>query len=305
MAPFIGVTRWIKESVMKGVPFNRLGCKGQGKANDGLRRGRVVDAMFKEWCNTGRVPEGKSWARKRMAFIAAALKNRNISMESANVFVKHNGIKTHLDGLGWQGTKQCVVELKTTQATLANHLAAYDVACSNKPTFRIGHDVVPNCERMHHQLQLAFGVLAAKAPTGVVVVSASNGAAVYPLQAGIPTHIFKHVEPNRIKHAGAPAPKRAAKKTKAVKLPKWPGASVAAKQWSDVRILKSGVAVLTRDGCVAVAAAGRTAKAKPPKKLLAEAAKEVGASVQLFAVPAVKAWRCYRIRQKYIGPCAN
>ncbi|MBN22722.1 MAG: hypothetical protein CL678_15665 [Bdellovibrionaceae bacterium] len=300
MPPAIGVTRWIKQCVLRGVDFKRVGCKGQGKAAEGLRRGRVVDGMFKQWCNTGKIPEGKAWARKRMAYIAAALQQRNIRMRSANVFVKHEGIKTHLDGLGVRSNKLCVIELKTTQASLANHLAAYDVACNNKPTIKIGSDVVPNCERMHHQLQLAFGVIAAKAATGAVVVSASDGAAVYALQPGIPPHIFKHDA--RASAGKAPKATNTRKKQpKPKRLPKWPGALVAAKGWTDVRVLQSGVAVLTRDNSIAVAAAGKGASARPPKRALADAAQEVGATVQLFAVPLSKAWRCYRIRQKYIG----
>lgn len=298
----IGVTTWIKQVLLGGVPFNRIGCRGQGNKDKGMLVGRIVDGLFKDYCKTGKIPEGKAWARKRLAYIAAALKQRGVKPIDANVFVKRGGLKTHMDGIAMRHGAKCVLELKTTQATLANHRAAYDVACSTKPTITVAGETVPNTERTHHQLQLAFGVLTSNATTGMVIVSASDGAAIYPLQAGTPPHTFDYVPPTsdvKPKKSTATKGKRRAAKKK--KPPKWPGASVAAAGWNDVKILKSGVAVLTKGGKFAVATAALRSSEKPPVALLTEAADEVGATVRLFATPSGKSWRCYRIAKKYIG----
>ena len=301
MAASIGITTWIKQEVMKGVAFRRVGCPGQGNKEQGLKVGRVIDEMFKVWCRSNAIPEGKPWAKRRMAYIAAALKHWGIEPSDANVFVRRGGIKTHLDGLGTRNGKACVIELKTTQASLANHRAAYDVACSNKPLITVAGEQVPNTERTHHQLQLAFGVLAAKAATGVVVVSTSDGAAVYPVLANTPPRTFDYTAPEKPKRKRQTRRAKGGAGKRKVKLPKWPGAFVAAKGWTDVRILKSGVAVLTKDGKTAVAIAATNKSAKPPHALLKEAAEEASASIQLVAAPSGAAWRCYRIARRYIG----
>ena len=287
--------------LLGGVAFNRIGCNGQGNKEKGMLVGRIVDSLFKDYCKTGKIPEGKAWARKRMAYIAAALSQRGVKPLDANVFVKRGGLKTHMDGTALRQGVLCVLELKTTQATLANHRAAYDVACSTKPTIKIAGETVPNTERTHHQLQLAFGVLASKAVTGMVIVSASDGAAIYPLQAGTPSHVFDYTPPKPAAKPKSTATQGKRKAAKKKKPPKWPGASVAAAGWDDFKMLKSGVAVLTKDGKFAVATAARRSSEKPPIALLTEAADEVGATVRLFATPSGKSWRCYRIAQKYIG----
>jgi len=295
----VGVTAWIKSTVLNGVAFDRRGCPGQGSASKGLALGRRVDAAFKHLCQTGAVPGDASvGVKRRTRVIAAALRRAGVELTGANVFVTRGQLKTHLDGTGTAGGQTVVLELKCTQASLENHAAAYDVPCSAQPAVTIGGVKLPNTERSHHQLQLAFGVLASGSSTGFVVVSASNGARLYRHNTGLPPSVFS-VPPVVTVAAGRPTKRRRAPAKPRGVVP-WPGAAVAVPGWHDHGSLTKGV-VLVRNARGAVAAAVAAASAsKAAMAVVRRAAVEAKVRVGLVCVPSGGKWKCYKMGTAYM-----
>lgn len=259
----VGITTWIKESLLKNIGFNRRGCRGMGKPSEGITRGRKIDQAFKGLCTTGKAPPGtKGWVIRRIKSIEQSLAKAKVRLHSANVFVSIGNLKTHLDGVGTHipTGETVVLELKSTQATLNNHRAAYDVACSTQPTVMVNKVAMANTERLHHALQLAFGVHALPtASRGFVIISASDGAALYPLNRGIDRAVFTavadHPRPANSLKVVTPCGKRRLPRVRPVR---WPGSSVALPGWSDINKVRNDVFVVQKNGTRALATAVKT-----------------------------------------------
>jgi hypothetical protein len=183
----VGVTTWIKGHVLKGVAFTRRKTSGQGDKHLGQHLGRQVDSIFKTYCKSGTMGRGRHAALSRANFAVRALRAAGLTPSEANVFVKMGGIKTHLDGVATDSAgRKVVIELKSTQATAANHVAVYDTACTAQPLTVYG----PNTERLHHRLQTIFGVRALGAHRGVTVVACADKAIVYAVDDTFPAGVF-------------------------------------------------------------------------------------------------------------------
>ena len=281
------------------MEFDRRGCPGQGTASKGLSLGRKVDAAFKEYCQTGAVPGGVSIGiKRRTRIIAAVLQRAGLRPTGANVFVTRKQLKTHLDGTATAvDGSALVLELKCTQASLENHAAAYDVACARQPTITVAGVQLPNTERTHHQLQLAFGVLASGAAGGFVIVSASNGAKLYRHNPALRPALFD-VPPAVTVSAARPIKRRQAKRAKST-VP-WPGAAVALPGWSDHGTITKEVAMVRNGrGAVAAAVAATTANAAA-RNAVRKAAAAANVATGLVCVPSGGKWKCYRLGSKYM-----
>ncbi len=302
MSKRMGVTTWIKSTLLGNVQFKRRGCVGMGTPTAGLKLGRRVDAAFKEVCTTGVVTDQHGAAAGRRARAAAcALTSRGVRLVGANKYVTRKGLRTHIDGLGVdpQG-RTVVIELKSTQASFANHRAAYDTPCSNQPTIDVGSISLPNTERTHHAIQLWFGIIAGGYRGGYVVIATSDGAAVYG-SAGckVPPAIFD-VTPRPL----APPP-RAVTNTPQYTI-RWPGARTAAPMWVDSGAHCRGIVVLVSSSgtrrAVAIAVRKQSSSAR---RALAIAAKHERCTVGIMAVPTKGKWVCHRVPVPYIGPKAS
>ena len=296
--PATGITTFIGDTVFRGVQFQRLGCRGMGNASAGIKLGRRVDAAFKDWCTTGVQPKAEPHVARRMASIAAALTGRGISMTESNVFVKRNQLRTHIDGVGKHRLGDVVVvELKSTQASQANHAAAYDVACAALPSVVVAGVTLPNTERTRHMLQLSFCLLATGAKRGVVVVSTSDGAAIYPLNRRVSDKIFDiPVAPKLVR----PKPTAATKpRKKGALLATWPGASVAAAGWTQMATCGRKAAVLRRRDVLvfAVAVKRDTRAVDAALRSAAVAAKlEPRPRIGMVCTPLRGKWQTRRVR---------
>lgn len=299
-----GITTWIKEHVLRGVPFTRRGCKGMGSPQSGLLKGRKVDLAFKSFCTTGAAPAGsKTWVVRRIAAIQSSLRKANVTVHSANVFVQIGQLKTHIDGVGTHGPsgETVVLELKSTQSSLESHRKAYDVACSLQPTVLVNNHRNANTERLHHSLQLAFGVHGLPAAKrGYVIISASDGAALYPLNRGIPLHAFTSAPTkpaaSKPKPAAKPPRKTLARKRAAFKPIKWPGCNVVLPPWREVRKVKRGVVIIRRDTKIALATAvSARSQIAAAKTALADVRAHLSDPPQFIFVlrPTKRAWICH------------
>ena len=304
----VGVTTWIKSTVLKGIPFTRTGCTGMGNPTRGALLGRKVDKGFKTLCKTGAMPRGcPHWTLKRLAAIEKTLKQAGVTLVDANTFVKFNRLKTHIDGVGkMKNGSLVVIELKCTQATLANHRKAYDVACSLQPQVLLGKDVLPNTERIHHQIQVRFGMVALKnAVHGLVVVSASDGAVAYRATSGIPSTVFSNAEPVNVKAEKTARPRagKASKSKRAVKGYKWPGANIALRgeEWMDSARVTLCVALVQHSSSgkfgLATATFPGHANFLAAKKRLNASRHLVDDEVSksMIVVPSKGMWRCHYV----------
>ena len=299
----VGVTTWIKSTVLRGVAFTRVGCAGMGNPARGASLGRKVDAGFKTLCQTGSVPRGcPHWVLKRLTAIEQTLAKAGVTLSDANKFVKLGALKTHIDGIGRTADGlPVVVELKCTQASLKHHRQAYDVACSLQPLIRVGAHQAPNTERIHHQLQVNFGMHAlGGCRHGYVVVSASDGAVAYSASTGIPAEVFAAAAPVRVAPA---APRRvgAKKVATAKKGYRWPGAAVALRGsgWEDAARVTLCVALVrharTEQWGLATAVKGGRGNFEAAKQRLraAEHAVDNPVASRMVAVPGKREWKCY------------
>lgn len=92
-------------------------------------------------------------------------------------------LRTTIDCVARDRQKRAVVvELKTTQHTMATHHDTYRQTVVKRATLANG---LPNCLYHRHQLQAAFGMLATGAPRGVVVVVCADGGIVYDVERGL------------------------------------------------------------------------------------------------------------------------
>tara|TARA_Y100000592_G_scaffold95991_1_gene163618 strand:+ start:11795 stop:12706 length:912 start_codon:yes stop_codon:yes gene_type:complete len=301
----VGITTWIKQDVLRGIPFQRRGCTGMGNPTTGIQAGRKIDTAFKGLCVTGDVPpQTPAWVRRRIAAIRVSLKKVGVVLRASNVLTKLGQLKTHIDGVGvhQKSGKVVVLELKSTQASLANHRKAYDIPCSLQPKVKVGGTLVANTERMHHAIQLAFGVHSLPtAHTGYVIVSASDGAALYPLNSGIALSIFTGATPSapaRSKAKTAAAPKRRRRGTN-IERCTWPGARVVAPGWRDHKRVSKNVWVIAAKGKEVLATAtgsprGRLTAIKRARAAYAEMSSPP-AGIHVF-VRTNRRWICHRVK---------
>lgn len=301
MSRKMGVTSWIKSTLLGNTPFARPGCSGMGTPTAGLKLGRRVDAAFKEACKTGIISDknGKAASRRARAAVCA-LTSRGVRLVDANKFVTRKTLRTHIDGLGTdpQG-RTVVIELKSTQASYAHHRAAYDVPCANQPTIDVGGISLPNTERTHHAIQLWFGIVAGGYTAGYIVIATSDGAAVYASAAcRVPPAIFD-VPPRPL----APPPVKVNNTPQ--HMIRWPGARIATPMWIDSGVHCRGIVVLVSSSgtrrAVAVAVKKQTSSAR---RALVIAAKHERCTVGIIAVPTRGKWACHRVPIPYIGPNA-
>ena len=198
-------------------------------------------------------------------------------------------IRTELDGLGSTiDGRPVVIEIKATNATLAQHRAGYERACTRRGRMLSGH---ANSLAMRHQVQLGFGALCIGATHGVVVVSCSDGTTSYALR---PEFINRRVFTFAVKGRAAGAPKE-------VVMPCWPAndgpilASLPAKMqgWTVSRDARPASARFVgpgkHDTAVASIIIGRATKKKV--KAAAVAAKSIPATTHLVLVLGQKGWR--------------
>lgn len=211
VAAMVGITTYIKAVLQTNVHFSPppvLGAKTK-VAEKGLNIGRYTDHLFRKVVARQATLDASNFKHRRCRFACDVLRQNliNVTKTQIPVHLKHPAINTMLDGLGQHKDTRApvVIELKTTQYTLAEHEARYKLKCRKRPRLANG---LPNSEYMVHALQAAFGVLAlrqqypncAKEIRGVVVVAASDGAKLYPVD---PTLInlmfFPAVSPEKMK----------------------------------------------------------------------------------------------------------
>jgi hypothetical protein len=225
----VGITTWIKQSFLGGVPFARPWTRGTAGGNgkrSGISAGRVVDGLFKGWASGKGLPKQKgkpSTAAVIARHAVSKLAARKIKPVAANVFVKLGSIRAHIDGVGKLGNTTVLIELKSTTKSLAGHNMGYKTPCNNQP--RVGTHA--NTEYTHHMLQIGWITMAYRAlhpgeqVVGLVVVAASDGAKVVMLdEAFAQPRMWQALIESKTAMAGLPAAIK--------KLPRFPSAGVAA-----------------------------------------------------------------------------
>ena len=238
MSASIGITSWIKGSFLRGVAFKRKTTRTGHTKHGGQELGRRVDQFFKQWCTTRKMPAGQHAAAIRMRHVASAMAAARLQPVRANVFVKQGRLKTHIDGVATDcSNNDVVIELKSTQATAAEHIARYNTPCSNKPMTPVG----PNTEALHHRLQAAFGMRALGVNHGVVIVACADRAIIYPVdEKPLPETIFATVQMRKGEDHGSGVPRWPKPATRGLP-PAYKVKNVAHKQVA--RLIPSGAAI--------------------------------------------------------------
>ena len=278
--PSVGITRWISECFLGGVPFTRkwAGVASAKTPKQALSHGRRVDAHIKALALNGTPPPTASAGGRAAANAAAEMRKLGITLNDANVFLTHGGVRTHVDAVGaMNGKATVIVELKSTTRPLAAAKAVYDTPCGKQPTAG-GH---PNTERTHHQLQLGWTVMAYRATVkragvvGIIITAAPDGA----------THTMldeKFADPAfwRRTIAASPLPPRVAERgggNAGASIGKWPGhaatAAVERATGANVRAIHEGRIALLRGG------GGAVATAKPLSKISKAAIRRMNKAV--------------------------
>ena len=195
----IGITRFISQVLRRGRPF-RVNVKRKTHKPAGTNRtsqkgkeiGRYTDLLFQRVC-AGKIKldPNKNTKHKRCYDVFKLLKKMNlvpVCTQKTVTMGEDFKLKTQLDGIAFKGSTVCVLELKCSQFTMAEHKLRYTLPAIGNATMA---NKAPNTESTAHQLQLAFGVLglrhllAQSAPeirtTGCLLVSCADGALSYPL----------------------------------------------------------------------------------------------------------------------------
>ena len=180
----VGITTYLRDTVLGGVPFTRC-ARGAGKsAGRGLWIGRTVDRQFTEYAEGRLQPSASRATHTRLCHIARALKRGGVHLVRGQfaVAAEKLGLKTAIDAVGVCGRDIVAIELKTTQHAYATHAGLYKRPCSKQPVLTNG---LPNTEHTHHLLQAGFGA-ACMAPLAdgcrvraVVVVSYEDRAELH------------------------------------------------------------------------------------------------------------------------------
>lgn len=294
--PSVGITRWIADCFLGGVPFTRkwAGVAAAKAPRQALSHGRRVDAHIKALALHGTPPPTASMGGKAAANAAAEMRRLGIVLNDANVFLTHGGIRTHVDAVGTiNGRATVVVELKSTTRPLAAAKAVYDTPCRKQPVA----GGLPNTERTHHQMQLGWTVMAYRATVkragvvGVIITAAPDGATHTMLDEAFAEPAFW-----RRSIAAAPPPMGVVAKTGGGGVGKWPGhaATVAVERatGANVRTIHEGRVALLRGGGGAVAVAKPLAKvSKAAVRRMNEAVAAAGAGCAWLVHPVGGEWQ--------------
>ncbi|MGB0547730.1 MAG: hypothetical protein ACPGR8_01235 [Limisphaerales bacterium] len=291
------MTTWIHGALLGGVKFNRRWKPGSGRgrtAQAALTLGRKVDGHLKAYAINKKIPPKRTLAGSMCTAAIAALRDRHVTLFNANVFLSHGPLKTHVDGVGKRGALTVIVELKTTSRTIDAFKNHYHFRCRSQPT--VGS--FDNTEYLHHMLQLGWTTMAWRETkqrdlvVGMVVVAASDGAEVFPLDE-------RYAAPQFWKRVLVATPPPSAGPVHAeipTLIPLWPGpiaAETVAKAVGSTpgRTVSSKVHVLA-NGAAAVSSL------KPPdrvtrklKTAMVKAVQAVGASTAYYVYPDPTGWR--------------
>tara|TARA_Y100000592_G_C5353974_1_gene260245 strand:- start:247 stop:720 length:474 start_codon:yes stop_codon:yes gene_type:complete len=155
-----------------------------------------------------------------------------------------------------------------------------------------------NTERAHHALQLAFGVHALpKATRGYVIISASDGAALYPLNKGIALGVF--TQPCLPAHSPPAALKRQGKRKSKFTPKKWPGSNIALPGWTDVTKINTSVFVAQKNKqrALVTAVANRRQTSGAVQFLRALQTKlKLSSHALIVARPGNSQWICHLVK---------
>ena len=172
----VGVTTFIAKCLAGGARF-RTGI-GSLCSKRGLAFGRKTDQLVQQHIRGRRLGQ-QSPAHTAARRFFAALSAQGVSATEAQVSAVDSSLNLRAvaDAVGRDAAgNEVVIELKTTQATLAEHARVYYANCKNRPTLRCD---LPNCLYWRHQLQCGFAVMVRKAHRGLVVVVCKDGAKAY------------------------------------------------------------------------------------------------------------------------------
>jgi hypothetical protein len=214
-------------------------------------------------------------------------------MADANTFLKLGAIRTHLDGVGRRGNVVVVVELKSTTRPIGAAMDVYDAPCAKQPCVAGSHT---NTERLHHQLQLGWGVMAYRklvqstGVTGVIVVAAADGARLMWLDE-------TYASPAFWARALAAAPPRNCRAAAAApKMPKWPGdaATAALEAAAGVRtmgLINGRVMTLACGGAAVVSLRRASATTTAERKRMVAAIRAASRGMGWVVYPCAGAWQ--------------
>jgi len=174
----VGITTFIAKGLAKGARFS---TGGQVSAKKGLEIGRAVDLLVRRAVQGTRVPAGAFGAPRAQRFLDC-VRRLDLVADAAQISgaIPALNLRTIIDVMARDRHGNAVVlELKTTQHTMAVHDRQYYKTCKNLATLTNG---LPNCLYWRHQLQCGFGVMCTAASRGLVVVVCADGVRTYPVE---------------------------------------------------------------------------------------------------------------------------
>lgn len=166
---------WVRYSPVK---------KSSTDSKSGLYTGRKYDHLLRQYYEVKTNKHGRSKKKgeppkcppldERMQMIIHHMeKTLKITIIDTQVavgvdFGTHR-IDTHVDFVGKIGGTYVVIELKCSEQTLEEHEKTYDLFCSKGKRLA---NLLPDTERVQHQLQTAFGVLGLRnrVPQGAAII---------------------------------------------------------------------------------------------------------------------------------------
>ncbi|WP_341246930.1 hypothetical protein [Nereida ignava] len=175
----VGVTTFIAKHLAGGTRFRTGGSTLCSKR--GLAFGRRADHLVQQHIRGRRLgQQSPAHTAARRFFAALSAQGVTATTAQVSVVMPSLNLRAVADAVGTDTAgNEVVLELKTTQATLAEHARTYYLNCKNRPTLRCD---LPNCLYWRHQLQCGFAMLARKATRGLVVVVCTDGAKTYPVE---------------------------------------------------------------------------------------------------------------------------
>lgn len=169
---------------MRKSNVRRPAGKKKITASKGLWIGRQSDhALHRYYAKGKKLKHNDARTDRIIRHIETHLGIRHVATQYpvAVEFGTHR-IKTHVDMVGVRGNTIVVIELKCTQNTLSVHEQLYGLPCG---AGKLANHL-PDTEKVHHQLQTAFGVIGMQervGPTykveGCVVVSTDDAVKSY------------------------------------------------------------------------------------------------------------------------------
>ena len=192
----VGITTFIEHKLAAGTR-PPSGSSRTSVRKEGLSIGRDTDMLVRRaFAKVTRLSSGvKSHRRAIEFFRVMAAANMTLSDVQVPTTVASLNLRTTVDCMATDaGNRRVVVELKTTQHTMATHAKWYHETVRKKPNLTNG---LPNSLYWRHQLQAGFGMIGTAAPRGVVVVVCSDGAVLYEVDQAVLKHeLFEGAVPN-------------------------------------------------------------------------------------------------------------